>query len=513
MMSPRSRPEVKDWHILILDIVDYSELDTDKQREAVNYLKKVMKKTHAYATTSRVDRMALPTGDGIAVAFRGDVPERPLMLAEDIHRAYGERRFSLKIGIDSGIAFPISDINGNRNMAGSGINFAARVLSCCSGGHILVGDQLARRLREIADYKTQLQNPHDFRVKHDKILKIWNFSNGKDVGNPADPVVNRQFEGDYNSLQQRLALRGIHPAADLAAPKHRHKLQAQLILGKVVLEGDIGGFTGVDSKHTQITMTHDATPLLPECVLQAKRELKEPGPNKPKAFLINWEAPIIDTGGILKLNLCSTDYWTTLAVEEARGKLQRDLLAGKFTLKTFPRRLNIAIVLVTADMKLVLCRRAKHLRYYGGAWSVIGETIDAEEDRDQAGDIRPEKTVSRALTEYDELHLPYDAVEDAEIRFIAITTNWEYLLADMTAFVKLRSKDFEFVRDCWTPGECELLDGIPFSPDRCLQMITAGYHEPSDRPGQRASVSDWSRMSILAALFSEFNYHRVMEGI
>jgi hypothetical protein len=28
-----------------------------------------------------------------------------------------------------------------------------------------------------------------------------------------------------------------------------------------------------------------------------------------------------------------------------------------------------------------------------------------------------------------------------------------------------------------------------------------------------ASVSDWSRMSILAALFSEFNYHRVMEGI
>jgi hypothetical protein len=262
-------------------------------------------------------------------------------------------------------------------------------------------------------------------------------------------------------------------------------------------------------------MVDDLTPLLPASVQNAKRSLEEPVPNKPKVFLVDWEPPVIDTGGILKLSLCASDYWTSLAVENARERLQQDLLDGRLVLKSLPRRLNLAVALVTADLKLVLCRRAgpQQIRYYPHTWSLIGETMDAKEDRNQGGEIRPEKTVLRALTEFDELDLPRDVVEDAEIRFIAITTNWEYLLADLHALVKLRTKDFRFVQDCWTAGECTALDAIPFSPDSCLQLISAGHHQPSGRPQLSAPLNHWSRASILAALFSEFGYHRVMAEI
>ena len=93
-MSSGFFEEVKDWHVLILDIVDYSELDTDEQSKAVDYLTEVVRGAPSYVATDTQERMALPTGDGVAVAFRGDLIERPLKLAEEIHLAYGERRFS-----------------------------------------------------------------------------------------------------------------------------------------------------------------------------------------------------------------------------------------------------------------------------------------------------------------------------------------------------------------------------------------------------------------------------------
>jgi predicted nucleotidyltransferase len=320
---------------------------------------------------------------------------------------------------------------------------------------------------------------------------------------------------DYRTLQQRLLSRGIRPATDLASARTQKQLQVRFVMGDILVDGDFAGFAGVRPQQTCVTMIEGLTPLLPLNVRLAKRRVKEPAPNKPKVFLVDWEPPVIDTGANLKLKLCASDYWTSLALEDVRGELKRDILEGKLALKSLPRRLNIAIVIVTADLKLVLCRRAgpQQTRYYADTWSVVGETMDAKEDRDQAGEIRPEKTVLRALTEFDELNLPHDVAEDAEIRFLAMTTNWEYLLADMIALVKLRTKDFRFVRDCWSSGEHTALGYAAFSVDQCLRLIAAGHYAPVATPQLRAPLNGWSRTAILAALFSEFSYHRVLGHI
>jgi hypothetical protein len=319
---------------------------------------------------------------------------------------------------------------------------------------------------------------------------------------------------DYQTLQQRLLLRGIRPSVDLAA-LGTQQLQARLIMEDIIVEGDLAGFAGVYPHQTRVTMTENLASLLPESVLQAKQRVREPFPNKPKVFLLDWEPPVIDTGANLKLKLCDSDYWTSLAMEEVRDELKREILGGKILLKSLPRRLNIAVVVITADLRLILCRRGgpHQTRYYADTWSLIGETMDAKEDRNQAGEIRPENTVLRALTEYDELNLPDEVAADAEIRFLAITTNWEYLLADMIALVRLRTKDFAFVRDCWTVGEHTNLGYIPFEIASCLQLITAGHYAPAAAPQMQAPINMWSRTGILAALFSEFSYHRVIAEI
>lgn len=356
-----------------------------------------------------------------------------------------------------------------------------------------------------------------FDVRHqDVLIYSLSFSRVEDLRRQLIEAFRRyKVEGEYYSLEQRLASRGIHPAPPLMVPDLRSRLRGHLVLGNVVVDGALGGFGGVHSKQIIVTMTDDLEPRLPASVREAKHRLKEPVPNRPKVFFVGWEPPIIDTGNILKLSLCKSDYWTSLAVEEVTDQLHDEIRTGTHALEALPKRLDLVIALVTADLKLILCRRAgpKQIRYYPETWSVIGETMDAEDDKNESGELRPEMTVLRALTEFDELHLPPEVVQDAQVRFVALTTIWQYLLANLNVFVKLRTKDLKFVQDCWTPGECTALDGIPFTPDSCLQLITAGYHQPLGRPELGAALNEFSRFSILAALFSEFGYHRVMAEI
>ena len=97
---------------------------------------------------------------------------------------------------------------------------------------------------------------------------------------PIQKLTDSSLEGEYRSLEQRLASCGIHPSPDLAA--HRQQLGAHFILGQVLLEGDFGGFRGVTPQHTLVTGTDDITPLLPVCVKRAKGSLAEPDPTNLK---------------------------------------------------------------------------------------------------------------------------------------------------------------------------------------------------------------------------------------
>lgn len=190
----------KTWHILMVDIVEYSLLTEEKQKEEILRLTNVIKQIINAHRYKKKDRIFLPTGDGMAIGFTADFHARPLELATDIHLEYNTDKNKLKIGIHSGVAFEIRDINNMKNIAGSGINMAQRTISCCPPGHILVAETPAKDLINSEKWKANLQGPYFFTVKHDKELKAYNYFNEeKKIGNPKNNFLN--FVESSDALQ------------------------------------------------------------------------------------------------------------------------------------------------------------------------------------------------------------------------------------------------------------------------------------------------------------------------
>jgi len=181
-------PEMQSWAIVMIDIVGYSTLTEEGQYQAINNLNEVVKNTEVIKNSNPQETILLPTGDGMVVGFLA-LPGRALELASQIHLAYGQHRSKLKIGIHSGIAVKTTDINGNRNIAGSAVNLAERTLSCCRGGHILVAQDPGGQLKNTMKWGDALCGPYTFQVKHDMPLVAYNFVQNE-IGNPAEDFNN-----------------------------------------------------------------------------------------------------------------------------------------------------------------------------------------------------------------------------------------------------------------------------------------------------------------------------------
>jgi hypothetical protein len=211
-------PEVQSWAMVMIDIVAYSTLTEEGQYQTINDLNDVVKNTEVIKNSKSQEMLLLPTGDGMVVGFLA-LPGRALELASQIHLAYGQHRSKLKIGIHSGIAAETTDINGNRNIAGSAVNLAQRTLSCCRGGHILVAQDPGGPLKNTIKWGDALRGPYTFQVKHNVTLVAYNLvQNG--IGNPAE---------DFNNL------------ISLSNPAHSHAPEAafskiQRIMPKLLAE-------------------------------------------------------------------------------------------------------------------------------------------------------------------------------------------------------------------------------------------------------------------------------------
>lgn len=178
------------WHILFIDLVAYSQQEANEQRNAINWLTRVVTESKVLKTKPKPRIIYLPTGDGMAVCL-DNYPERTLELASELHRCYGKNNRQLRIGICSGIAFDIEDINGRPNLAGSGLNLAQRILNCCSPGHILVASMLGGDLLEMEKWRDKLHGPYQFEVKHRQRLGAYNFYDIAGVGNKKEPTEYR----------------------------------------------------------------------------------------------------------------------------------------------------------------------------------------------------------------------------------------------------------------------------------------------------------------------------------
>lgn len=83
------------------------------------------------------------------------------------------REFQVRIGIESGLDNLVTDINGNPNIAGAGINNAQRVMGSVDGNQILVGNAAASELRYREDYMRALRSLGSVKVKHDMYIQIY----------------------------------------------------------------------------------------------------------------------------------------------------------------------------------------------------------------------------------------------------------------------------------------------------------------------------------------------------
>ena len=172
-----------------MDIVSYSVLSMENQRETILQLQEIVRKLPEFQDAqTRNQLISLPTGDGMALAFFGD-PSYPLRSAQQISSALrGNSQLPLRMGIHTGPVYRVADINANRNVAGGGINFAQRVMDRGDAGHILISKAAADMLVQLnISWKSALHDLGEVEVKHGEKIHILNVFT-KDYGNPQTPT-------------------------------------------------------------------------------------------------------------------------------------------------------------------------------------------------------------------------------------------------------------------------------------------------------------------------------------
>jgi TolB-like protein/Flp pilus assembly protein TadD/class 3 adenylate cyclase len=174
-------------HVLFIDIVGYSKLLIDDQRELQEQLNQIVRDTaQCHAGEAEGKLVRLPTGDGMALVFFTSA-EAPVQCALEISEALqNHRQLRVRMGINTGPVSGVADVNSRSNVAGAGINIAQRVMDCGDAGHILLSKRAAEDLLQYRQWQRQLRDLGEFELKHGLKVSIVNLYTGK-FGNPHLP--------------------------------------------------------------------------------------------------------------------------------------------------------------------------------------------------------------------------------------------------------------------------------------------------------------------------------------
>src|SRR6266550_127594 len=111
-------------HVLFIDIVGYSKLLINEQRESLEELNQIVRGTDAFRTAEAAGKFTrLPTGDGMALVF-SNAPEAPM--------------------------------------------------ECGDAGHILLSKRVAEDLAQYRHWQPYLHDLGDCQVKHDVTVSVVN---------------------------------------------------------------------------------------------------------------------------------------------------------------------------------------------------------------------------------------------------------------------------------------------------------------------------------------------------
>ena len=186
-VAPVSDVQLEIGHVLFMDVVGYSKLLLDDQRELQQQLTQIVRNTaHVRAAEAAGKLIRLPVGDGMALVFFNS-PEAPVRCAIEISEALkNQPHIQVRMGIHSGPVSGVTDVNERTNVAGAGINIAQRVMDCGDAGHILLSKRVAEDLAQSRQWQPWLHDLGECAVKHGVPVFLVNFySDG--VGNPQLP--------------------------------------------------------------------------------------------------------------------------------------------------------------------------------------------------------------------------------------------------------------------------------------------------------------------------------------
>lgn len=161
MATTEDKHKLRTWlcSVVFVDICKYSKQSVDAQMAwKTRFMDYV---AEAVRETPEADRVMLDTGDGAAICFLGD-PEAAMfcalklldtMLHEEPKQANSMRS---RIGVNLGSVKLVTNIIGNLNPVGDGINVAQRVMSFAGENRILVSRSFYEVVSVISDSYSQL---------------------------------------------------------------------------------------------------------------------------------------------------------------------------------------------------------------------------------------------------------------------------------------------------------------------------------------------------------------------
>ena len=216
-------------HVLFIDIVGYSKLLIEEQKERLGQLTAIVLGTAQVRDSTDEQLVRLPTGDGMALVFRHS-PEEPAYCALEIAEALRKHpELPVRMGIHSGPVSEVTDVSGRTNIAGAGINMAQRVMDCGDAGHILLSQHVADDLVQYRQWAPRLRDLGECEVKHGVRLHLVNLY-AEPLGNPEPP---RKFS---RRPAQRLAKRApLKGRAFFAELRRRNVYRAGLIYAMAAL--------------------------------------------------------------------------------------------------------------------------------------------------------------------------------------------------------------------------------------------------------------------------------------
>ncbi len=190
VMSAHAEPNLvlEIGHVLFIDIVGYSKLLINEQTAALQALNDAARQSKQFRQADATGAlMRLPTGDGMALVFSNSL-EAPARCALEISEALRPlaAKFALRMGVHSGPVNQVSDVTGQLNLTGAGVNIACRVMDCGDAGHILLSRRVAEDLEHYREWQEIVHDLGSVTVKHGVEVSLFNLYTNA-AGNPAIP--------------------------------------------------------------------------------------------------------------------------------------------------------------------------------------------------------------------------------------------------------------------------------------------------------------------------------------